>query len=41
MNEHITIEEYNKELDIAYQQIKNGEVFTQNEVEEIIKSWKK
>lgn len=41
MNEKITIGEYNRELDIADEQVANGDVFTQDEVLEIIKSWKK
>lgn len=38
MNKKITIEQYNKELDIADEQFENGDVFTQDEVSEIIKN---
>lgn len=37
--EPISIEEYNREYDIAEQQIADGDVFTEEEVDEIIKGW--
>lgn len=37
--EPISFEEYNRELDIAIQQIANGDVFSEEEVTEIIKGW--
>ncbi|RZM09101.1 MAG: hypothetical protein EOO88_49265 [Pedobacter sp.] len=40
VSEPISAEQYNKEIDIAEQNIKSGEVFTQAEVGEIIKRWK-
>jgi hypothetical protein len=39
VSEPISAEQYNKELTIAEQQIDNGDVFTQDEVNEIIKRW--
>ncbi|MGN6604689.1 MAG: hypothetical protein ACTHK8_19685 [Ginsengibacter sp.] len=35
----ISIEEYNKELDEAIEQIKNGEVYSHEEVVKLSKSW--
>jgi len=40
-NNRISIEEYNRDYDIAEEQITNGDVFTQEEVSEIIKIWGK
>jgi len=39
MNKHITIEKYNRDIDIAEEQCETGDVFSQEEVVEIIKSW--
>jgi hypothetical protein len=38
-NNKISIEEYNTDLDISIEQIANGDVFTEEEMEEIIKTW--
>ena len=37
--ERISIEQYNKELDEAIEQIKNGEVFSHDEVVKMSKTW--
>ena len=39
VSEPISIEQYNRELDIADEQIPNGDVFTQEDVSELIKRW--
>ncbi len=39
VSEPISIEQYNRELDFADEQIADGDVFTQEEVREIIKRW--
>ncbi len=38
-HEHISLEQYNKELDEADEAIDRGEFFTQEEVEKRSKSW--
>lgn len=38
-SERVTIEQYNKEIDEAMEQVKNGEYYTQEEVEEMSKKW--
>ncbi len=35
----ITIEQYNKEIDEAMARVKNGEFYSQEEVEEMAKKW--
>lgn len=40
-HKRISIEKYNREYEIAEQQIADGDVFTQEEVIEIIKSWRR
>ena len=37
--DRISIEQYNKELDEAIEQIKNGEVFSHEEVVKMSKTW--
>lgn len=37
--ERISIDQYNKEIDEALEQIKRGEVYTQEEVEKMAKEW--
>jgi hypothetical protein len=39
VSEPMSVEEYNREYEIAEKQIANGDVFTQEEVTEIIKRW--
>lgn len=39
VSEPISLDQYNKELDIADEQFENGDVFTQDEVSELIKRW--
>ncbi|MHA3787529.1 hypothetical protein ACX0HA_04900 [Flavobacterium hauense] len=39
VSEPISIEQYNKELDIADEQFEKGDVFTHDEVSELIKRW--
>lgn len=36
---HISIEQYNKEIDEAMEEIKRGEVYTHEEVVKMSKSW--
>lgn len=36
---HISIEQYNKELDEAIKEIKNGEVYSHEEVKKMAKNW--
>lgn len=38
---HITIEQYNRELDEAEGRVKKGEFYTQDKVEEMSKEWKR
>ncbi|MCW4468105.1 hypothetical protein OGH69_03935 [Flavobacterium sp. MFBS3-15] len=40
-SEPMSIEQYNRELDISLEQIKSNDVFTEEEVDEIIKRWGK
>lgn len=35
----ISIQKYNKEIDEAMEEIKNGEVYTHEEVVNMVKSW--
>ena len=35
----ISIEQYNKEIDEAMEEVKRGEVYTQEEVEKMAKDW--
>jgi hypothetical protein len=37
--EHISIEEYNKEIDLAIARVEAGEYFTHEEVEQMAKEW--
>ncbi len=37
--DRITIEQYNKEIDEAMEEIKNGEVYTHEEVIKMSKNW--
>jgi hypothetical protein len=37
--ERISIEQYNKEIDEAILEVKNGEFYTQEEVEKMAKEW--
>jgi len=37
--ERVSIDQYNKEIDEALEQIKRGEVYTQEEVEKMAKEW--
>lgn len=39
LNERISVEQYNRELDEAEVDIKRGEYFTQDEVENMSKKW--
>jgi hypothetical protein len=39
VSEPISLDQYNKELDIADEQFENGDVFTQDEVSELVKRW--
>ncbi len=39
VSEPMSIEQYNRELDISLEQIANNNVFTEDEVDEIIKRW--
>jgi len=41
VSEPMTIEQYNKEIELAEEDIANGNVFTHEEVGEIIKRWKR
>ncbi len=38
-HERISIEQYNKELDEAMAEVKNGEVYTHEEVRKMAKGW--
>jgi len=38
-SERISIEQYNKEIDEAILQVKNGEFYTQEEVEKMAEKW--
>ena len=38
-SEHISIEQYNKEIEEAEKDIENGDYYTQEEVEKIAKKW--
>ena len=37
--DRISIQQYNKEIDEAMEEIKNGEVYTHEEVVNMVKSW--
>ena len=39
-SERISIEQYNKELDVSIEQIERGEFYTHKEVGERIKQWR-
>jgi hypothetical protein len=41
VSEPITIGQYNHEINLAEEDITNGDVFTHDEVSEIIKRWKR
>ena len=41
VSEPLTIDQYNKEIELAENDITNGEVFTQEEVEAIVKRWRR
>lgn len=41
VSEPLTISEYNKEIALAEEDIAKGDVFTQDEVSEIINRWKR
>jgi len=41
VSEPLTIEQYNKEIELAENDITNGDVFTQEEVEAIVKRWRR
>lgn len=38
-NEHISVEQYNEEIDEAMEEIKRGESFTHEEVVKMSKEW--
>lgn len=37
--ERISIEQYNKEIDDAMEEVKRGEIYTHEEVVKMVKSW--
>jgi len=41
VSEPLTIDQYNKEIELAENDIANGDVFTQEEVEAIVKRWRR
>jgi len=39
--EKIDIKDYNRQIELAEKDVQNGDVYTQEEVEEIVKQWRR